>query len=93
MPPAPFIKRAIAFIDGQNLFNAAKEAFGHTYPNYDVLALSRAICLKNGWELQEARFYTGLPDSLDKRHTFWVNKLAAMGKQGVYVCTRSDAGS
>jgi len=29
-------KKAILFIDGQNLFYAAKEAFGYTYPNYDV---------------------------------------------------------
>jgi len=40
MPQAPANPRAIAFVDGQNLFNAAKEAFGYTYPNYDVLKLA-----------------------------------------------------
>jgi hypothetical protein len=32
----PPVKRAFVFIDGQNLFHAAKEAFGYSYPNYDV---------------------------------------------------------
>ncbi len=36
----PATKRAVAFIDGQNLFHAAREAFGYTYPNYDVMALA-----------------------------------------------------
>lgn len=35
MPPEPKVKRAFAFIDGQNLFFAARQAFGYTYPNYD----------------------------------------------------------
>jgi len=29
MPAAPSIKRTMAFFDGQNLFHAAKAAFGH----------------------------------------------------------------
>jgi len=33
-------KRTVAFVDAQNLFPAAREAFGYTYPNYDVRALS-----------------------------------------------------
>ena len=37
MPPSP---RAVTFVDGQNLFYAAKEAFGYTYPNYDPLKLA-----------------------------------------------------
>lgn len=45
MPPFP---RAVAFIDGQNLFYAAKEAFGYTYPNYDPLKLARALCNGQG---------------------------------------------
>ncbi len=32
MPPTePSVKRALVFIDGQNLFYAAKEAFGYDY--------------------------------------------------------------
>ena len=38
----PAIKRAIAFVDGQNLFYAAKEAFGYSYPNYDPDSLVSA---------------------------------------------------
>src|SRR6185312_14044746 len=30
----PAIKRAVAFIDGQNLFHHARQAFGYHYPNY-----------------------------------------------------------
>jgi hypothetical protein len=34
----PQPKRAIVFFDGQNLFYAAREAFGYTHPNYDAQA-------------------------------------------------------
>jgi hypothetical protein len=65
MPPEPAIKRAVAFVDGQNLFFAARQAFGYTYPNYDFPALAAAVCAANGWNLQQARFYTGIPDASD----------------------------
>jgi hypothetical protein len=61
----PVKKRVISFIDGQNLFHAVRESFGYTYPNYDVLALSKAVCSAHGWSLEEARFYTGIPDTID----------------------------
>jgi hypothetical protein len=61
MPQEPSIKRVHAFIDGQNLFYAAKDAFGYTYPNYDPLKLAQAICHAQGWQLAACRFYTGLP--------------------------------
>ena len=54
----PPIKRAIAFVDGQNLFYAAKQAFGYTYPNYDPLALATAVCRSKGWVLTQTCFYT-----------------------------------
>src|ERR1043166_8027088 len=47
LPPVakePASKRAVAFIDGQNLYYAAKEAFGYGFPNYDVHALAARIC-------------------------------------------------
>ncbi|MDE0261154.1 MAG: hypothetical protein OXJ37_01955 [Bryobacterales bacterium] len=44
-------KRAVVFVDGQNLFHAACEAFGYSYPNYDASALARKVCAKQGWEL------------------------------------------
>jgi len=88
MPSEPSTKRAAVFVDGQNLFHAAKKAFGYTYPNYDIMALAKAICAKSGWNLTQARFSTGIPDASDPRHTFWAAKLAAMGKQGIHVCSR-----
>ena len=39
----PALPRTIALVDGQNLFHAAREAFGYTYPNYDVTALAKAV--------------------------------------------------
>ena len=91
MPAEPSIKRAIAFIDGPNLFHAAKDAFGYRHPNYDVVLLSQAVCQQQGWQLTETRFYTGIPDIADDAfwNHFWVAKLAAMGRQNVQVYSRS----
>lgn len=79
------------FIDGQNLFHAAREAFGYTYPNSDVLALAQTVCRAQGWNLAQVRFYAGIPDSGDDPlwHGFWSRKLAIMGRQGVRVFSRS----
>jgi uncharacterized LabA/DUF88 family protein len=87
----PIIKRAIIFIDGQNLFHAAKEAFGYSFPNYDVKLLAKKICDLKGWDLKEIRFYTGIPDIQDDAlwHTFWTNKLTCMGQVGVKIFSRS----
>jgi len=86
----PPVKRATVFVDGQNLFHAARAAFDRTYPDYDVHALGRAICASNGWTPSEICFYTGLPEPSDSArwHRFWMAKLAAMGRQGVYVVSR-----
>ncbi len=91
MPPEPHTKRVITFIDGQNLFHAAREAFGYTYPNYDVTALSTEVCRPQGWQLSQVRFYTGIPDPTDDPfwNHFWSAKLAVMGRQGVFVFSRS----
>jgi hypothetical protein len=56
MPDPPALKRAVTFIDGQNLFYAAKEAFGYSFPNYDVFALSQAVCRTCDCALLQARF-------------------------------------
>ena len=69
MPIEPPVKRAIAFFDGQNLFYAVKQAFGYRWPNYDPLALARAVCGARGWDLQETYFYTGLPSA--NNDPFW----------------------
>lgn len=87
----PTSKRVIAYIDGQNLFNAAKEAFGYPYPNYHIRNLVQAICNQQSWGLSAIKFYTGIPDSsIDpNRHHFWVAKLAAMGTRGVQTFSRA----
>jgi uncharacterized LabA/DUF88 family protein len=83
-------KRATVFFDGQNLFYAAKEAFGYSYPNYDIRALAEWACRQGGWQLQQARFYTGVPSAQDDErwNTFWSRKLGAMGRAGVHVYSR-----
>ena len=49
MPADPDIKRAVSFIDGQNLYRHAKDAFGHHHPNYDPSKLADAVCADHGW--------------------------------------------
>jgi len=43
MNQEPHKKRAIVFLDGQNLHHVAKEAFSYTYPNYGPTKLAQAI--------------------------------------------------
>jgi uncharacterized LabA/DUF88 family protein len=90
MPTEPGVKRAVAFVDGQNLFWAVKASFGYTYPNYDVVALAREITTAQGWQLAATRFYTGIASPLQdpKWHEFWTKKLAAMGSRGVFIFQR-----
>ncbi len=90
MPAEPATKRAIAFIDGQNLFYAVKYAFGYTFPNYDVSALAAATCQSRGWALSEVRFYTGIPSVQDDAfwNHFWTAKLAVMGTRKVVTFSR-----
>jgi len=91
MVQEPSNKRTVVFVDGQNLFHAAKEAFGYGYPNYDVYALAKAVCNMQKWNLVGARFYTGIPDITDNKfwHAFWSKKLLTISRQGVHVYSRS----
>lgn len=86
----PAIKRTVAFVDGQNLFHSAKDAFGYVYPNYDVSALSETICKTKGWNLSQVKFYTGIPDIADnpKWNQFWADKLAQMGRRHISIFSR-----
>lgn len=86
----PEDKRTVAFFDGQNLFYAAKQAFGYTYPNYEPQDLAQTVCNMNGWRLSDVRFYTGIPGPLDnpRWHRFWCAKLAVMGTRGIHTFTR-----
>jgi len=80
----------MVFIDGQNLFYAAKEAFGSQYPDYDVKALAERVCKVNALVPVAIRFYTGVPDAQDnlKWSGFWANKLLGMSRDGVKVYSR-----
>ncbi len=90
MPAEPVTKRAIAFFDGQNLFYAAKEAFGYPFPNYDPKLLAEVTCRSRGWELVGIQFYTGIPSAGDKPfwNSFWTSKMAVMGTRGVRTFSR-----
>ncbi len=91
MPDEPAVKRAVVFIDGQNLFHSAKEAFGYRWPNYDIGQLARTICNQQGWQCSNIQFYTGVPEASDNAfwNHFWNAKLAAMGTRGVKVFRRA----
>ncbi len=91
MPTEPSSKRTVGFVDGQNLFHAAKNAFGHRYPDFDPLKLAQAVCRLQGWALTQTRFYTGVPDWTDDAfwHHFWTAKLAQMGRENVITYSRA----
>jgi uncharacterized LabA/DUF88 family protein len=90
MPTEPTVKRAVVFIDGQNLFYAAKAAFGHAYPNYDPRALAERVCQKQGWQLVQTRFYTGYPSADDNVfwNHFWEAKMLRLTRNQVHVFAR-----
>jgi uncharacterized LabA/DUF88 family protein len=85
MPAEPVVKRTIAFFDGQNLFYAAKIAFGYSWPNYDPLKLAQAVCQGQNWRLLKTCFYTGVPSAGDDPfwNHFWTAKLGLMGRVGI----------
>lgn len=82
--------RTFSFFDGQNLYHQVKAAFGYKFPNYDPMLLASEICKPMGWGLQKVYFYTGIPSAQDNAqwNSFWVAKLAQMGKQGVQPISR-----
>jgi len=86
----PTTRRAVAFVDGQNLFHSARHAFGYQIPNYDVLALAQAVCDTRGWYLGQVRFYTGVPAVADNAywHYFWAAMGRVMRRRRVAVFTR-----
>lgn len=90
MPAEPASKRAVAFVDGQNLFYAARTVFGCSYPNYDPKALAQRVCQQRGWQLAQTRFYTGIPSAEDKPfwNHFWEAKLLQLTREGVHVFSR-----
>ena len=91
MPAEPPIKRTVTFIDAQNLFYAAKEAFGYRHPNFDPLKVARAVCDRQVWSLVKTRLYTGVPAQADQPfwNHFWTARLAQMGREGVWTYSRA----
>jgi len=91
--------RTIVFIDGQNLYHSARQAWSssgsassvYTWPSYDVEKLADALVSRiSGRALSETRFYTGVPDPAFGEtqrfwHGFWANKLRHLRRRGVYV--------
>ena len=90
MTSEPARKQTVAFFDGQNLFHAARSAFGYPFPNYDPKALAHAICARQGWMLKQTRFYTGIHTLAAKPawNHFWTAKLAVMAREGIHVFSR-----
>jgi uncharacterized LabA/DUF88 family protein len=90
MTAEPAIKRVVAFVDGQNLFYAAKTAFGYTHPNYDPKALAAQLCQIQGWQFVQVRFYTGFPSADDNAfwNHFWQAKLLQLTRDGVHAFSR-----
>jgi len=86
----PAAKRVMGFIDGQNLFYAARQAFGYSYPNFDPRLLTEVVATVHGWTPAGTRFYTGVPDVADNAfwNHFWTAKVGAMGRHGVISYTR-----
>jgi len=87
----PTVKKTFVFVDGQNLYRAAKDAFGYHYPNYNIKLLSQHVCSSHGWDLRDIYFYTGVPDPQDNNHwhNFWSKKLSYMGRSGIHLYSRS----
>lgn len=89
--------RVLIYIDGQNLYHLAREAWGtgggsldtpYNWPSYDVAKLAAAlVALSPGRTLAKVCFYTGVPKS-GRWHQFWNSKLRRLRNQGVAV-TRS----
>ena len=84
-------KRVIAFVDGQNLFNAAKMAFGYSFPNFDPTELAKLVCNQQSdartehWTLVKLHFYTGMPSQTkdETRNRFWKIKLLTMSRNNL----------
>jgi len=87
---APAQKNVMAFFDGQNLYQHAKDAFGHHHPNYDPVKLHTAVCASRGWRRTLTRFYTGVPSAQEAPMwaAYWSNRVLALKRAGVEVTTR-----
>lgn len=83
--------RTAAFIDGQNLYHLARNAWSRNpsdqygWPSYDVEKLSTALVQQAfGCGLSQIHFYTGVPPT-GPWHRFWSNKIRVLKNKGIYV--------
>lgn len=93
----PYPLRTVVFVDGQNLYHGAKDAWApiprepgsrYGWPSYDVEKLAAAMCSRmSGRTLVAVRFYTGVPTPEQSAlwHGFWSNKLRFLRNRGIYV--------
>ena len=90
LPQPPATPKAVVFFDGQNLYYSAKRVFGYSYPNYDPKKLAEYVCINQGWQLTETRFYTGFPNPKEDPfwNHFWRVKFAQMKRDAVYLFSR-----
>lgn len=91
-PTPPTKQRVYAYIDGANLFNAAKRRFGYREPNLDIAKLARAIATRTPGRMASAiYYYIGVARSEhdQQSHEWWNRKLAATGKLGVKIVRRN----
>ena len=90
MPDTPITLHAMAFVDGQNLYQHAKAAFGYHHPNFDPVKLHAAVCLQHGWKPNLVRFYTGIPSRVESEMWagYWSNRVLSLKRSGVDVVTR-----
>ncbi len=88
--PKSAAKFAMAFVDGQNLFQHAKDAFGYHHPNYDPVKLHKAVCAHHGWVPNLVRFYSGVPSEADEPMwgRYWAKRKLMMERAGIKVTTR-----
>jgi len=88
--PEPRVKRAVAFVDGQSLYYAARRAFGRPRPDYDPAALAALVAERMGWQLVSVRFHTGVPDAMRRPfwHRYWRAKTKVMEASGVVAVQR-----
>jgi uncharacterized LabA/DUF88 family protein len=86
----PATKSVMVFFDGQNLYQHAKDAFGHHHSNYDPVKLHKAVCKAKGWRPTLVRFYTGIPNAIESPMwtAYWANRVLALKRAGVHVTTR-----
>jgi len=86
----PEIKYAMAFVDGQNLYQHAKAAFNHHHPNYDLVKLHSLVCETHGWKPTLVRFYTGIPSKQEEPMwgAYWEKRILAMKRRNIITTTR-----